>query len=77
MLPDRAVSGEGEAALSYSGQGYAGNLALYYELGAAGIRMLLGLDSAEATIVKVPCPAVERESVNPHPGDVQSPRAET
>ncbi|WP_415854733.1 LacI family DNA-binding transcriptional regulator [Sinomonas sp. G460-2] len=33
------------------------------ELGAAGIRMLLGLDSPAESIVKVECPPVERDSV--------------
>ena len=39
----------------------------HYELGAAGVRMLLGLDGAPGTgtggVAKIHCPAVERTSV--------------
>jgi LacI family transcriptional regulator len=35
----------------------------HYELGAAGVRMLLGLDAAAGGAAKIHCPAVERASV--------------
>ena len=35
----------------------------HYELGAAGVRMLLGLDAAVDGAAKIQCPAVERTSV--------------
>ena len=36
----------------------------HYELGAAGVRMLLGLEEAQATApIKIHCPTVERNSV--------------
>lgn len=39
----------------------------HYELGAAGVRMLLGLDGAPAgPAAKIHCPAVERSSVRAH-----------
>ncbi len=39
----------------------------HYELGAAGVRMLLGLDAAPLdSAVKIACPAVERASVAVH-----------
>ncbi|WP_454697820.1 LacI family DNA-binding transcriptional regulator [Arthrobacter humicola] len=39
----------------------------HYELGAAGVRMLLGLDEASSdAAVKILCPAVERASVAVH-----------
>jgi LacI family transcriptional regulator len=39
----------------------------HYELGAAGVRLLLGLDQAPAgSALKIACPAVERASVAVH-----------
>jgi LacI family transcriptional regulator len=39
----------------------------HYELGAAGVRMLLGLDEApDGGPLKIACPAVERSSVGAH-----------
>jgi LacI family transcriptional regulator len=35
----------------------------HYEIGAAGVRLLLGIDKPQSTLVKVLCPAVERSSV--------------
>ncbi|TLM74538.1 LacI family DNA-binding transcriptional regulator [Pseudarthrobacter sp. NamB4] len=35
----------------------------HYELGVAGVRMLLGLDSPAEAVAKMHCPAVERTSV--------------
>jgi LacI family transcriptional regulator len=35
----------------------------HYELGAAGVRMLLGLDEAPSIAAKIHCPTVERNSV--------------
>lgn len=42
----------------------------HYELGAAGVRVLLGIDQVEQhTLVKIECPPVERESAGAvHPG---------
>jgi LacI family transcriptional regulator len=38
----------------------------HYELGAAGVRLLLGVDtSAENALVKIECPTVERDSAGP------------
>jgi len=37
----------------------------HYELGAAGVRLLLGIDrSDENALIKIDCPAVERDSVD-------------
>lgn len=35
----------------------------HYELGAAGIRLLLGIEQPQGSLLKVLCPAVERSSV--------------
>jgi LacI family transcriptional regulator len=37
----------------------------HYELGAAGVRMLLGLDDGQESAAKIHCPTVERSSVRP------------
>ncbi|WP_136612098.1 LacI family DNA-binding transcriptional regulator [Sinomonas albida] len=37
----------------------------HYDLGAVAVRRLLGLDDSEDGVIKVSCPAVERESVGP------------
>jgi LacI family transcriptional regulator len=39
----------------------------HYELGAAGVRLLLGVDEpAGSPVVKLECPPVERDSVGPN-----------
>ena len=38
----------------------------HYELGAAGVRMLLGIDEAPGDPAKIHCPTVERASVALH-----------
>ncbi len=46
----------------------------HYELGAAGVRMLLGVDPAESgETVRLACPVVERDSVL-HPSEVREVR---